>query len=142
MTCPSSFQGLPLSGGTLTGPLVVTGHISAAGTAPGMAAGANAGTTPPAPVVGTGSSDGAGNATFGTGTTPAAGAMVAVTFATAYTNTPGISLDPSNAATEPLGLYISAASGSGFTVSAATAPSASQANTTYAFSYVTEGATH
>lgn len=46
---------------------------------PTLAAGANAGTTPPSPVLGTGSTDGRGAITFGTGTTPAAGAMVTVT---------------------------------------------------------------
>jgi hypothetical protein len=133
-------------GGTVTGALTVNGalstgsHLSGTSTGLAAAAGANAGGTPPAPVIVASSSDTAGNITFGTGTTPAAGAMVAVTFGTSYgANPPGVSIVAANAATQALGLYLSALTGGGFTVSAANAPSASQANTTYAFSFMAIG---
>lgn len=145
-TNPNAFPALPLSGGTVTGNLNVTGNIGATGhifataVAPGAVAGANAGTGPPAPVVVAGSSDNGGGITFGTGTTPAAGAQVVVTFAASYgVNPPGIAIVPGNTATQALGLYLSALAGTGFTVSCATAPAASQANTTYAFDWVTIG---
>lgn len=107
---------------------------------PTAAAGANAGTSPPAPVVVGGSNDQRGDITFGTGTTPAAGAQVVVTFATSNTNyggnNPGIVLTARNSATQALGLYVSASSSTAFTVSSTSAPAASQANTVYRFHYV------
>ena len=140
---PNSYATLTVTPGPITvgtGGISTSGHIVSTGAAPGMAAGGSAGGSPPAPVVSTGASDSAGSATFGTGTVPSAGAMVVVTFASSYgANTPGISLDPANAATGSLVPYISAASGTGFTVSVENAPAASQANTTYAFSYVVIG---
>jgi len=104
------------------------------------AAGANAGTGPPAPVV-SGATDRRGTVTFGTGTTPAAGAMVVLTFLSAYAAAPAtIHLTPRNAATAALGVaYATAITANGFTISVPTAPAASQANTTYAYSYTVEG---
>lgn len=106
------------------------------GITPTAAAGANAGTTPPAPVVGTNSRAMRGEITFGTGTTPAAGAMVTVTHGQAqpFNNVHPV-VTPINAATANLGLYISAYSKTAFTISAANAPAASQANTIYGFVY-------
>lgn len=140
---------LPLAGGTLTGPLTVNGnvtdngHLQFGGQTPGAAAGANAGTTPPAPVLTTGSNDGAGNVTFGTGTTPASGTMVQMTFNTAWVipggGAPHILVTAANAATAALGLYVSGMSPTGFGVSCTTAPAASQGNTTYQFNYVVAG---
>lgn len=136
---PSPVQYLPLSGGTVTGNLSVTGHISGTGSAAGAAAGSNAGTIPPAPVVTTGSTDDSGVITFGTGTTPAAGVMVAVTFAAAWVipggGPPSIVAAPQNAATQALGIFISGVSPTGFNISCTTAPAASQANSTYSVAY-------
>lgn len=111
-------------------------HILAStGSAPAAAAGANAGTSPPAPVIGSNAGDARFSLTFGTGTTPAAGAQVAVTFASAYAATPVVGPIPLNAATQALGLYISAVSTSGFTLSTVSAPAASQANTIYSVAF-------
>lgn len=109
------------------------------GFAPTVAAGANAGASPPAPGK-TECSDQDGFITFGTGTAPTAGAQVVVTFANGasgfgYTKTPKVLLTPRNAAAAKLGLYVSSESTTGFTVSSAEIPAISQANTTYAFSY-------
>ena len=109
------------------------------GTAPTAAAGANAGTAPPAPVVTAGATDTRGNITFGTGTTPAAGAQVVVTFnaGSAYPVIPvGIMFNALNTATQALGLYVTSITTTGFTLSCTTAPAASQANTIYSFNYL------
>lgn len=115
------------------------GHLIAGSNAVVLAAGANAGTGPPAPVLGTNSSDNAGSGTFGTGTTPAAGAMVAATFSAAFGSLPAVVLIPANAAAQALGLYVSGVGTGGFTVSCVTAPAASQANSTYAFEWLAIG---
>lgn len=139
----TSLPYLPLTGGTVNGSLTVNGHLQFGGTTPLAAAGGNAGGSPPSPVVTTGSNDGAGNMTFGTGTTPGAGTMVQVTFKTAWAipggGAPHIILSPANSATQALGLYVSGQSPTGFGVSVATAPAASQANTVYSFNYVVMG---
>lgn len=142
-TNPSASPSLPLSGGTVSGNLNVTGHIAGTGTAVGAAAGGNAGTGPPAPVVPAGSTDNSGVITFGTGTVPAAGVMLAVTFAVPWVipggGAPGVVLTPQNAATQALGLFASGVSPTGFNVSCANAPAASQGNTTYSVGYVVIG---
>jgi hypothetical protein len=104
---------------------------------PVLAMAAGAGTTPPAAVLGT-SNDQAGLITFGTGTSPAAGDQVTVTFGTAYAAAPNtIILTPANSATAAKApLYVASITASGFTVGLANAPAASQANTVYAFSYL------
>ena len=98
------------------------------------AAGANAGTSPPAPVT-SNCGDVSGSVTFGTGTTPAAGAQVVVTFSQYRGTNYRLVLTPGNAATAALNLYATK-TGSNFTVSAANAPAASQANTVYSFDYL------
>ncbi len=107
---------------------------STAGTgAPTVAAGANAGTTPPAPVLVAGSTDARGRVTFGTGATPAAGAMVVVTFSNAYSTAPIVVATQGTAV--GAGAYVASVSTTGFTFGFTTAPTASQANTVYAFNY-------
>lgn len=124
-----------LSGSILTGPTGVD-TATDVGSPPTAAAGANAGTSPPAPVVAATSRRGRGSVTFGTGTTPAAGAQLVVTFAVAIGSTPVVTLAARNSATAALGLYISAASSTAFTVSTTSAPAASQANTVYSIDYI------
>ena len=97
------------------------------------AAGANAGTSPPAPVT-SNCGDVSGSVTFGTGTTPAAGAQVVVTFSQYRGTNYRLVLTPGNAATAALNLYTTK-TGSNFTISAVNAPAASQANTVYSFDY-------
>jgi hypothetical protein len=111
-----------------------SGHLISAGTIPTAAAGAGAGTAPPAPVVTAGATDTRGNVTFGTGTAPAAGAQVVVTFASAFASAPLVVVTPTTALTVPLNLYV-ASTTSNFTVNAQTAPAASQGNTVYGFNY-------
>ena len=114
--------------------------IVQSGPAPTAAAGANNGTSPPAPVVATAAIDTRGNITFGSGSSPAAGAQVVVTInaneAAELQGTPSVILTPKNTATQALGLYVSAVSTTAFTVSTTNAPTASQANTVYSFDYV------
>jgi hypothetical protein len=107
------------------------------GVAPGAAAGANNGTTPPAPTVVTGSTDGRGSIQFGSGGTPAAGEQIVVTFATAYGGgAPVVTLSGGNAATSALGaIYPGAVTATGFTVRCMTAPSASQGGTVFLVQY-------
>jgi hypothetical protein len=116
------------------GDLAFLGHLgSLALNAPTAAAGANAGSSPPAPVK-TNCSDVSGKITFGTGTGPAAGAQAVITFNTAYANAPTVVLTPINSASAALNLYVSSTTTT-FTVSCVNAPSASQANTVYGFFY-------
>lgn len=103
------------------------------------AAGANNGTSPPAPVS-TGCNDQVGTITFGSGGSSAAGAQVVVTFSGAWTAAPkAVVVTPNNDATQQLGLYVAAPTTTAFTLSTHGAPTASQPNTTYSFSYVVIG---
>lgn len=123
---------------TFTSPVVFAAHATATGTAPGVVPGANNGTAPPAPTD-VNANDTRGVILFGSGSTPAAGAQVAVTFAAAFTVAPVVTLTPGNAATQPLGLFVSAVSTSGFTVSSVSAPTASQAATVYSVAFQATG---
>lgn len=135
-----SSAGAVLSSVDNGGNLALAGHLSATNaTLPTVAAGAAAGGTPPAPVAGAGANDQRGTLTFGTGTAPAAGAMVAVTFAAAFAAAPAVVIVAGNTATQALGLYVSSVLASGFTVSCTTAPAVSQPNTTYSVAYMVMG---
>ena len=115
-------------------------HYLTAGTVPTAAAGAQAGTTPPAPVVAATSNDIAGGITFGTGASSASGEHVVVTFAAAFAAAPkAVILEEMNTGTEALGLYISAISTTGFSVSCTANSADSQANTVYGFYYLVIG---
>ena len=124
---------------SVAGDVSVTGHYSATGAAPGAVAGGNAGAGPPAPVVPVGTTDNSGIISFGTGTVPAAGVMVAVTFSVPWVvpggGAPHIVVTPQNLATNALGIFVTGVSPTGFQVSCATAPAASQGNGTYSFAY-------
>ena len=102
-------------------------------------AGGNAGTSPPVPVVPVGTNDAAGTITFGTGTGPSAGVLVAVTFAVPWVvpggGAPHLIVQPINSATQALGIFHSGVSPTGFNLSSANAPAAGQGNTVYQFSY-------
>lgn len=118
-------------------PQYVEGSAGIHNTAPTAAAGTNAGTAPPAPVVTAGATDVRGNMTFGTGTSAAAGNMVAVTFAAAFSAAPSaVILTPGNAATAALQLCVVSITTTGFTVACNVAPANSQANTVYVFDYI------
>lgn len=124
---------------TNAGNQTVGGHLLSTGTAPGVAAGANNGTSPPAPVVAGTATDSRGSLTFGSGSTPAAGAQVVVTFATAFASAPVVVVSAGNDATAVLTLSATSVSASGFTLTTHTAPTGSQGATTYAFSWVAIG---
>lgn len=126
----------PTASPTFTG-VVTVPHVAGSGTAPTATAGANNGTTPPAPVI-TGN-DLRGKVTFGSGTSPAAGAQVTVTFATAYATAPIVTLTATTSTAQALGAYISAVSTTAFTVSTTNAPAASQANTVYGLNFTAIG---
>lgn len=104
-------------------------------TVPTAVAGANAGTTPPAPVVVINSNDTAGQITFGTGTTPAAGTEVVVTFTTPYATAPSVILSAVNSATAALTPYVASISTTGFSINLVGAPAASQAASFYSVNY-------
>lgn len=138
---PASVKYAPTGSYLLTATLAdgsTTTYIVQLPAAVGTTAGANNGTAPPVPVTAATATDTRGSVTFGSGTTPAAGAQALVAFAvTLPTGVPGaISIMPRNAATQALGLFVSAISATGFTVSSTAAPTASQAATVYAFDYV------
>ena len=133
------------SSGTITanGDINLVGHLNDTGVTPNVVAGSNAGTGAPAPVVPQGTNDDSGLISFGTGTTPAAGVMVSVTFATACVipggGAPHIVLTEQNTATRALSLLVTGVSPTGFQVTAVNAPAASQGNTTYQFAYHVRG---
>lgn len=116
-------------------PLYVEGEANTHNAAPAAAAGANAGTSPPAPVVTAGSTDLRGQMTFGTGTSPAAGAQVAVTFNMTFSRAPVVILTPANAVTAALNLHATSVGTTGFTLSTQGAPAASQGSGIYSFYY-------
>lgn len=113
------------------------------GTGPSASAGANNGTSSPAPNVDSTSNaatDMRGRISFGSGTAPTSGAQVVVTFARAYTKRPVIVLHPVNSASAALGQwYPSSISTTGFTISCASAPAAGQPAGTYVVDYAVIG---
>jgi hypothetical protein len=127
------------------GSVTVQGHFQSRSSPVAVAAGAQAGTGAPAPALEAGCNDGAGAITFGTGTGPAAGEQVAVTFSKQWVipggGNPHIVVCPYNQATAAIGLLVpkNKITAAGFSVSAANAPAAGQANTVYAFSYIVMG---
>ena len=102
---------------------------------PTAAAGAGAGGSPPAPVVSVDSADGRGTVTFGSGTTPAGGVAVTVTFTTARdpNRLPCIQITETTVALSALNPAVTSITSTGFSVSTNTALTASQANTVYGF---------
>lgn len=105
--------------------------------APAIVAGANNGTGPPAPIVSPDSSDVRGSCTFGSGTTPAVGAQCVMTFTTPRdTNRlPVVQLTETTTAFSALQPAVTGLTATGFTVSTAVAPAASQAATVYGFGW-------
>lgn len=108
---------------------------------PVLAAGANNGTSPPAPVVLANYTitDKRGVISFGSGGSAAAGAQVVVTFNQAMTVRPYVHVDAYNTATQALGLFVTVAGLTGFTISSTSAPTASQAVGTFLVAYSVQG---
>lgn len=105
-------------------------------TTPTPAAGANNGGTPPAPSLRSGSTDTTGAVLFGSGTIPAAGEQVVVTFGAAYGAAPLVILVSGNTATLALGALGATSTTTTFTIRCTTAPAASQAGTTFQVNYL------
>jgi len=102
---------------------------------PTAAAGTGAGATPPAPAVVAGSTDGAGQISFGSGTTPAVGSMVDVTFQNPYAMAPTVVATAANSGTPSRQVYITNVTTAGFSVGFGAAASASQTVGTYRVNY-------
>lgn len=116
------------------------GHlVDTSGTPVAAAAGANNGASPPAPIAAAAGTDTRGSVTFGSGTTPAAGAQVVITFSTAFAAAPVVVLAAGTSATAALNVFPSAVSTTGFTVSTVSAPAASQGGSTYRVSWIAVG---
>jgi len=109
-------------------------HLITIGNVMQVAAGANAGGSPPGPVKGTLSNDTRFSLTFGSGTGPAAGAVAKVTFNLAYADTTYVvHVTPTNKVTSELGVpYITEKAVGTFVINFPIAMAASQANTVYA----------
>jgi hypothetical protein len=105
--------------------------------APAAAAGAANGTAPPAPAVSTDSSDDRGSLTFGSGSSPAAGAQVTVAFTAPRdpARLPVVMITETTTALAALNPAVTAITATGFTVSTGSAPSASQAATVYGLAW-------
>ena len=119
----------------ITGGLKVTGKILKAGSSPTIAAQAGAGSTPPTPTL-LRATDMGGTAQWGTGSSPAAGTQVRVTFTSAYTNPPTVILSPANAATAALHPFVTQVTIGYMDIQVAIAPAATQPADTYAVNWV------
>lgn len=102
---------------------------------PALAPGAQAGGAPPAPASGGGATDKRGAFFFGTGTLPAAGEMVKVTFKNPYDHVPIVNLTPGNAATAALGVPFVATTVGGFSASVPAAPPSSKPGSQFVMNY-------
>lgn len=109
------------------------------GYAPTSSALTNNGGSAPAPVIGTNAGDLRGQLTFGSGTSPSAGAQISVTYSKACGTAPIVAVFGLNAATIDAIPYATTTSTTGFQVSFRNAPSASQANTVYSVGWIAIG---
>ena len=101
--------------------------------------GAALGSAPPAMAESVPSDDWRGQINFGSGTGPTTGVVADIRYnKNRGAGNPIVFITPRNAATAALGLYVASETAVGFTVGCTTAPAASQAAGTYAFSYRTE----
>jgi hypothetical protein len=98
-----------------------------------------AGVSPPAPVVVAGSTDVRGRITFGTGTSPTAGAMVQVTFAVPYAAAPFVFVNSRSGVTLNTGAYFGGSTTTTFTIALSTTPAPSQGNGVYDVHYFVAG---
>lgn len=111
-----------------------------------VAAGANAGSTPPVPVLSNFANDERGSITCGTGTTATAGAQAVLTFSgswSGYTNiaSPIPTVTPLNAATAAIGPWYATVSSDNrtLTLGCAGIPASSQPSNVYALGYSLSG---
>lgn len=114
--------------------MLLPGSFKATGAAPTVAAGAALGTSPP--TVNINGSDLSSRIAFGSGTSPAAGALVTVTFTQAYAKAPNVLVTACNAATAALGPFYVATTTTTATIYSTVAPTAGQASGTYELSFM------
>lgn len=128
----SSYPGASVSRGIALGGRLLTPSLFV----PSAAAGANAGTSPPAPVVVAHSQDQRGTITWGSGTTASPGVQVDVTFAVPnFSDGVTVQLTATNSATATLQPYAANGTGAGFSIATVGDPTDSQANTVYSVNY-------
>ncbi|MFI2216525.1 hypothetical protein ACH47B_06535 [Rhodococcus sp. NPDC019627] len=101
---------------------------------PTLVTGANAGAGAPAATLVAGSNDRRGTIQIGTGTSPAAGVLVSVTFGRPYPVAPFVA--PSVQAQNGTGPFVKDVTATGFNIGLLAAPAASQSLGTYALGYV------
>lgn len=123
----------------VNGPYTVVGlyrALAAASTAVAVAGASNAGTSPPAPVVASGSTDMAGSVTFGTGSSAVGtGAYLTVTFPVAKLVAPIVMVTAINQATAIKQPYVLTVGTGSFQIGLGVAGAVSQANTIYAVAW-------
>lgn len=121
-------------------PVYIEGDGAAHSGTPTAAAGSNAGTTPPVPIVAAASRDFKGSLTFGTGAgagVVAGDHLVDLTFAAAFDAPPQVVvLTAANQITAALTLYVSNVTATGFSIGSNTNPAKLQAPTKYAVDYM------
>lgn len=113
----------------LNGDLVITKHITAGGSIPGISQGSALGSGGTATLSG---SDTAGSITIKTGGGPGAGCFATISFASAFSGTPHVAITPIGASAGALDFYVNRSS-SNFSVCTANTPPASQ---TFGFDYI------
>ncbi len=113
---------------TVTGSLNIPGHLSATGAAPTASTGSEAGPGSGASVTGT---DTAGTVTITTGTNPAIGLLVNVTFRAPYSKVPHVLITPIGAGAGRLEAYVQKTT-TGFTIGVNVDPANA---TAYSFDY-------
>lgn len=126
-----SLSASSLSVGTLllSGDLNLTHHISPGGSTPSRSNGGALGGGGTASVSG---SDTAGTVTINTGSSPAAGCYITLTFATKFNATPHVIISPVGSASASLQYYVNRSTTS-MSICSVSAPSA---GTTYVFDYI------
>ena len=108
-------------------------------TAGKISAGSGAGTSPPTPVVASGSNDLRGTVTFGTGTAASGSTVLNVNFNQTMSTKPSVVISVNTGTGTAVGFVVGAVGTTGFTVSALSTIASSQANTAYSISYIVIG---
>jgi hypothetical protein len=119
--------------------LQVTDSTGVKRTGPTVTVGAGLGTAPPAIVLNSDYNDDRGSLTFGSGSAPGAGAILAFVFAVPKDTSrlPVVSITETTVATALLSPAVTSISSTGFTVSSLI-PTASQANTVYGIQWTVQ----
>jgi hypothetical protein len=111
---------------------------TAVGAQPTLAALANNGAGAPAPVLAATADDHRGSFTFGSGTAPAVGSQVSVTFARPYPVAPVVTVASGNGGSASRAPFATSVTTTGFNLAFNVAAAASQAASTYAVTYTVQ----